>query len=86
MATRPSASPRLDRARWKPDTWDLVQRANFVIVNRYETSEKKIRFLASEVAAARDGRQPAVEDVSLPIHEWSEPALRDAVERFLGMD
>ncbi len=77
-------SPRLDRARWKPDTWDLARRADFVIVNRYAASEEEIRLLAAEVAAARDGRQPAAEDVSLPIDEWSEPSVRDAVARLLG--
>ncbi len=76
-------SPRLPRARWKPDAWRLAERADVVVVNSYGAPDPGAAPLAAEVAAARGGRGPLVEDVSRPLHAWTDPSLREAAARLL---
>ena len=77
-------SPRLDRARWKPDTWDLLRKAQIVILNTYAASDRDLARLGDEVAEARGGSRPAVEDVSAPLASWHDPSLAAAIGRLLA--
>ena len=76
-------SPRLSRARWKPDTWDLAGRADFVVVNTFGSSTTQNRELAAEVAGRREGRPPIVEDVARSLADWRDSTLREALESLL---
>ena len=76
-------SPSVPRSRWKPDTWSLAERADVVVINRHASDAPAIERLVSEVASRR-GKKPAVEDVSRPLDEWSDPSLKDAVAAVLA--
>jgi hypothetical protein len=78
------ASPRLPRGRWKPDAWDLMRRADHVVVNPHGAGAEGAAVLAEEIAAARGGRQPSIEDVSRPLARWRDASVRDAIARLLA--
>jgi len=77
-------SPVLPRQRWKPDTLDLMTRADLVVINHRGEEDAAIESLSDEVAARRGGRRPLVQDISRPLAEWSDPAVRREVERLLA--
>ena len=77
-------SPNTPRDRYKPDTWPLVRAAQYVVINNHESTPADIDRLAAEVAAQRDGRVPAIEDVSRPLSLWLDPTLARQIERVAG--
>ncbi len=77
-------SPGIARARWKGDTWELVRRANAVVINRFGATEAEANALAEEVATHREGRRPSIEDVSAPLASWGDRGIRESVGRLLG--
>jgi hypothetical protein len=77
-------SPVLPRARWKPDAWNLARRADVVVLNTHGAGEEDLRRLGEEVAGARGGRIPALQDVSRPLAEWIDREPFDALARLLG--
>jgi len=76
-------SPRVPRERWKPDSWGLIRRADLVVLNNHEASAAPIDDMAAEIAAVRGGARPLIEDVSRPLANWSDRALRRAVARLI---
>lgn len=77
-------SPATPRERWKPDTWSLVARADVVIVNSHGRERAQAEPLAAEVAAARHGERPPIEDVTRPLAAWSSPRLSRRLEALTG--
>lgn len=78
-------SPLTPRARWKSDTWQLVTGAQVVIINNYQCSSAEIEPLADEVAAARGGEYPSVEDVSRPLAAWRGAELAQRLASLTGV-
>ncbi len=77
-------SPSIPRARWKPDAWDLARRAEVVMINSFNASADALRTLAEEVAAARNGELPSIQDVSRPLAEWQDPGPLTMLAALMG--
>lgn len=79
-------SPLLPRSRWKRDAWTLARRADHVVLNNYQSEPGALEALAVELAAARGGRRPPVEDLSLPLENWVDRSLPEALRRLLDTE
>lgn len=77
-------TPRLARARWKPDAWDLAGRADHLLINPWGAEEGEISALAAE-AERRGGRPPLVQDPAVPLPEWPDPGLSRDLAGLLGL-
>ena len=78
------ASPDVPRDRWKPDTADLMARADHMVLNRHGGDRQDIEALRDEIALLRGGREPIIQDVSRPLDEWADPSLKSDVGRLLS--
>jgi hypothetical protein len=78
------ADPDTSRSKWKDDTWDLMARANLIVLNQRADSRD-----AGAVEALADEIMPRVtcpviaEDVTKPLDSWSRKEMM-AIVRKLG--
>ena len=77
--------PSVPRARWKGDTWDLVGRADLVVINAHgpDAGSAAAASLALEI---RDrARAPVVvQDVAVPLARWGDGSLARLAAGLLG--
>lgn len=72
--------PRTPRSTWKDDTWTLMERADLVVINAFGPAAERAgpadptADLVSELRSRTIARV-IVQDVSVPLEDWSDPAL-----------
>lgn len=73
--------PRLDPARWKPGSEELIRRADAVILNRPEGGAgDPTAAVRAAVSRARGAGEVRIADVTRPLRDWAP----DLVERLPG--
>ncbi|MFQ5700258.1 MAG: hypothetical protein ACE5HU_00250 [Acidobacteriota bacterium] len=75
--------PALARERWKPDSWELIERADRVVINDHGCRDEAIAILSGEVSRHRAGERPAIEEVSRPLAGWRDRWLRETLAQLL---
>jgi len=77
--------PDVPRTRWKSDTWDLIGRANLVVINDY--APRAVVGGIASIQGEVSGRTKApvvVQDVALPLDRWADGTLAGLVANLLA--
>lgn len=70
--------PDVPRGRWKSDTWDLIARADLVVINDHAPAAGAIVPSIASLEREIRGRTRApviVQDAALPLERWSDGTL-----------